>query len=112
MEKILLPILDNNLAPRFDLTADVLIVSVTRETSAMGKIKERVVVLDSPSAESMYRLVMAENIQTIICAGIEKEVFSFLKRKGIEIIDNICGPVDVIMEAYLIGKLHPGQNYF
>lgn len=112
MENILIPLLDNELAPRFDLATEALVVSVTRETSAMGKINEKVVVLDSPSGETMYRLVMTENVKTIICAGIEKEIYDFLKRKGIEVIDDICGPADAVLEAHLMGKLTPGQNHF
>lgn len=112
MEHILIPLMDNELSPRFDLAPEALIVSVTRETSAMGTLSERVINFEAPSAEAMYRLVMAENIQTIICAGIEKEVYEFLKRKGIRVLDNICGPVDPILEAYLTGLLSSGQNYF
>lgn len=112
MENILIPLLDNNLAPRFDLASDVLIVSVIRETSAMGKIEEKVMVLDAPSPEAMCRLAMAENVQTVICAGIEKEFFDFLEWKGVRVIDDICGPVDTILEAFLMGKLAQGQNYF
>ena len=112
MEKILIPLLQNELAPRFDLAPSVLIVSVSRETSVMGKINERIVAIETPSSESMYRLITTEAIQTIICAGIEKEVYEFLKRKGIKVIDNVCGPVDPVLEAYLIHKLSPGQSYF
>ena len=100
------------MAPRFDLAADALVVSVTRETSAMGQIHERVVVLDSPSGESMYRLVMSETVTTIICAGMEKEIFEFLRRKGIDVIDDVCGPTDSVLETYLMGKLAPGQNLY
>ncbi len=112
MERILIPLLDNELAPRFDLAPDVLIVSITRETSAMGKIEERVVVLETPSAESVCRLAVAESIHTVICAGIEKEHFDFLEWKGIRVIDDICGPVDIILESFLMGKLSPGQSYY
>ncbi|WFS61413.1 NifB/NifX family molybdenum-iron cluster-binding protein [Pseudodesulfovibrio thermohalotolerans] len=112
MENILIPIMDDELSPRFDLAPEVLIISITRETSAMGTLNERVISFETPSAEAMYRLVMAENIQTIICAGMENEVFEFLKRKGIKVIDNVCGPVDPILEAYLAGQLSPGQYYF
>ena len=112
MEKILIPLIDNELAPRFDIALEVLIVSVTRETSAMGKINERIVILDTPSGEAMYRMVMSENIKTIICAGMENEIFEFLQRKRITIIDNVCGPVDAVLEAYLMGTLSSGQSYF
>lgn len=112
MEKILIPLFENEVAPRFDMATDVLVVSVTRETSVMGKIHERILVLDAPSGEAMYRLVKAENIMTIICAGIEKEIYDFLKRKGIDVIDNVCGPADAVLEAYLMAKLASGQNLY
>ena len=112
MEKILIPLHENEVAPRFDLASEALVVSVTRETSVMGQIHERVVILDAPSGEAMYRLVMSETIMTIICAGIEKEIYDFLKRKGIDVIDDVCGPSDAVLEAYLMGKLAPGRNLY
>jgi len=112
MEKILIPLFENELAPRFDMAGDILIVSITRETSAMGQVEEKVVVLDTPSAESMCRLAITENVQTVICAGIEKEFFDFLEWKGIRVLDDICGPVDVILEAFLGGKLTTGKSYY
>jgi len=112
MEKILIPLLDNDLAPRFDLASNVIIVSLTRETTAMGKIEEKVVVLDAPSPEAMCKLALAENVQTVICAGIEKEFFDFLEWKGITVLDDICGPIEAILEAYLVGKLTKNQSYY
>lgn len=112
MEKILIPLLDNDLAPRFDLAPDVLIVSLTRETSAMGKLEEKVVVLENASPEAMCRLALSENVQTVICAGIEKEYYDFLEWKGIRVLDDICGPVDTILESYLMGNLDTGQSYY
>lgn len=112
MEKILIPIMDNDLAHRFDLTSDALIVSITRETSVMGKIEEKVIVLETPSAEAMCRLAVTEAVQTVICSGIEKEFFDFLEWKGIHVLDDICGPVDAILEAFLAGRLASGQSYY
>lgn len=112
MEKILIPIFENQLAPRFDLAAEVLIVSITRETSVMGRVEEKVMVMDAPSAEAMCRLAVKESIHTVICAGIEKEFFDFLEWKGIRVLDDICGPVDTILEAFLGGRLSAGQIYY
>ena len=109
MEKILIPLLDSDVAPRFDQTTDVLVVTISREsTSAMGTIKEKVVVLNNASAEAACRLALSENIRTVICAGIEGEYFDFLTWKGTKVIDDVCGPVDVVLEAYLAGNLTPG----
>jgi len=112
MEKIIIPIFDNQLAPRFDLAGEALVVSVIRETSVMGRVEEKVIVVDTPSAEAMCRLAVKEAVQTVICAGIEKEFFDFLEWKGIRVLDDICGPVDTILEAFLGGRLAPGQSYY
>jgi len=109
MEKVLIPIYHNDVAPRFDLATDVLIVSISRETHVMGKVVEKVVVLDHASAEEMCRLTLAEAASTVICAGIEGEYFDFLEWKGTKVIDDICGPVDAILEAYLAGTLARGS---
>jgi len=112
MEKILIPLLDNDVAPRFDLATDVLIVSISRETNAMGKIEEKVVVLDHASPETMCSLAISENIQTVICAGIESEYHDYLEWKGTKVLDDICGPVDTILENYLSGKLTSGMSFY
>ncbi|CCH50401.1 NifB/NifX family molybdenum-iron cluster-binding protein [Pseudodesulfovibrio piezophilus] len=112
MEKILIPLLGKELAPRFDLAAEVLVVSIIRETSAMGRVEEKNVAIENPSAESMCRAAVSEGIQTVICAGIEKEFFDFLEWKGIRVVDDICGPADIVLEAYLGGRIAHGQNYY
>jgi predicted Fe-Mo cluster-binding NifX family protein len=112
MEKILLPIIHNDLAPRFDLATKVMLVSVTRETSVMGKIEEKTVVIDPPSPEGMCRLAVNEGVHTIICAGIEQEYLDFLEWKGIKVMDDICGPVEAILESFLGGHLFRGNSYY
>ena len=47
-----------------------------------------------------------------IMAGIEKEFFEFLEWKGIRVLDDICGPVDIILEAFLGGTLSSGQYHY
>jgi len=112
MEKILIPLLDSEVAPRFDMATDVLVVSCSRETNAMGTIKEKVVVLNNASAEAACRLALSENVRTVICAGIESEYYDFLTWKGTTVLDDICGPVDLVLEAYLTGTLDRGMNFY
>ncbi len=112
MEKILIPLRDNDVAPRFDLATDVLIVTLIRKTKALDTVREKVVVLDHASPETMCRLAISESIQTVICAGIESEYHDFLEWKGAKVMDDICGPVDTVLESYLAGKLSPGMCFY
>ncbi len=109
MEKILIPLLDNDVAPRFDLATDVLIVTIPRETSRRESLEEKVVVLDHASAESICRLAISENVHTVICAGIEAKYHDFLQWKGTKVVDDVCGPVDTVLDAYHDKRLVPGS---
>lgn len=112
MEKILIPLRDNDVAPRFDLATDVLIVTLIRKTEASDTVEEKVVVLDHASPETMCRLAISENIQTVICAGIESEYHDFLEWKGAKVMDDICGPVDAVLESHLASQLSPGMCFY
>ncbi|MDD3312214.1 NifB/NifX family molybdenum-iron cluster-binding protein [Pseudodesulfovibrio sp.] len=112
MEKILIPLLDSDVAPRFDLATDVLVVSFSRETLTMGTIKEKVVVLNNASSEAACRLALSENVRTVICAGIEAEYHDFLTWKGIKVLDDVCGPVDLVLESYLTDALEKGMCFY
>ncbi len=109
MEKILIPLRDNDVAPRFDLATDVLIASVRRDKDTLGNVEKKVVVLDQSSSEAMCRLAISEKIQTVICAGIEDEYHDFLQWKGAKIMDNVCGPADEVLDTYLAGELSSGD---
>ncbi len=112
METILIPLLDNDVAPRFDLATDVLIVTVSREAKSLTKVAEKVVVLDHASPETICRLAISDNIQTVICAGIESEYYDFIKWKGATVLDDICGPVDAVLESFLAGELVVGNCFY
>jgi predicted Fe-Mo cluster-binding NifX family protein len=112
MEKILIPLLDNDVAPRFDLATDVLVVTIPRASSRRESLEEKVVVLDHASAESICRLAISENVNTVICAGIEGKYYDFLQWKGATVIDDVCGPVDAVLDAYHDKRLAPGSSLY
>jgi predicted Fe-Mo cluster-binding NifX family protein len=112
MEKIMIPLRDNDIAPRFDLATDVLIVTRLCKSEAADTVEEKVIVLDHASPETMCRLAISEKIQTVICAGIEKEYYDFLQWKGAKVLDNICGPVDSVLKSHLAEKLSSGKCFY
>lgn len=104
-EKVLIPLYENEVGPRFDLTTEVLIALLTG-----GRVKQqRLVVLDQGSAEGVCRMVMLEDIQTVVCAGIEEEYAQFLAWKGVRVLDGVMGPVDTVLERLASGLLQPGD---
>lgn len=105
---ILIPLLNDEVAPRFDLATDVLLAKLKT-----GKeISERIIVLPQASADDLCALATSNNIDTVVCGGIDDEHYQYLKWKGIEVLDDVIGPVKKVLQAYKNGNLSCGNNFY
>lgn len=84
--KILIPIQDVDVAPRFDLATEVLIVQLDEQGTP---IRERTMVMPHPSAEDLCTLILSEGVDTVICNGIEDEYYQYLGWKKITVFDSV-----------------------
>ncbi|RJQ74496.1 MAG: dinitrogenase iron-molybdenum cofactor biosynthesis protein [Desulfobacteraceae bacterium] len=106
IRKIFIPLHEEEVAPRFDLATAVLMA----ECDADGRIlQEKVLILPGPSAERLCHTVMTEHVQTVICGGIEQEVYDYLTWKRIEVIDNVIGSGAAVLRRYLANDLRAGE---
>lgn len=103
--KILVTLHNNNIAPRFDLTTEVLIAKIVR-----GKISgaPRTILLPGPSSDELCSLAIKEELSIIICGGIEDAHFQYLTWKKIEVIDRIIGPAEKAITLAITQKLQSG----
>jgi predicted Fe-Mo cluster-binding NifX family protein len=108
-EKILISIWGNDVAPRFDLTAEVLIVSLSSEG---GVDHRRTVVLPAVSAEDLCHLTITEGVTLVICGAIEEEYYQYLTWKKVRVVDSMIGPYERALELALANRLEPGSNLF
>ena len=97
---------EDDVAPRFDLATEVLIVT---EAGADGIGDKRMVVLPRASADQLCQLIITENIQTVICSGIEEDYYQYLTWKKIDVIDSVVGSSHSALKRYLEGVLKPGD---
>jgi len=104
--KLLIPLYENDVAPRFDLATEVLIVTCIGKVDPVNK---RIVVLPRASAEQLCHLIFAEGIQTVVCSGIEDDYYQYLSWKRIEVIDSVIGSSESALKRYLEGTLKPGE---
>ncbi len=111
MEKVLVPLHDNDVAPRFDLATDVLIVFIDPGPPGV-RLEEKVVVLAKASAEELCRLVMSEDVNVVVCGGIPEEYHQFLTWKGVRVLDGVMGPVDLVLQRHLDGALAEGDMLY
>lgn len=106
--KIMIPLFNDEVAPRFDLATDVLLAKFKPD----GEISERIIVLPQSSADDLCALATSDNTDTVICGGIDDEHYQYLKWKGIEVLDDVIGPVKAVIQTYREGKLACGDNFY
>lgn len=103
--KILATIQGDNIAPRFDLTTEVIIARVVR-ANLSGE--PRTIILPAPGSDELCSLILSEGINLVICGGIEETHFQYLGWKKIQVIDRIIGPANLAIELAAKGKLRSG----
>jgi len=105
-QKILITLYIDQVAPRFDLTTEVSIVSITDDDRPTDK---KTVVLPRASAEQLCHLVLLEKIDTVVCGGIEDEYYQYLKWKNVKILDSVIGSYKDVIKRLESGTLQSGD---
>jgi predicted Fe-Mo cluster-binding NifX family protein len=102
---VLVPLLGDAVAPRFDLATEVLIARVQdgRFTS-----EPRVVLLPGPSADELCSLVLDEGITDVVCGGIEDSHYQYLAWKKVRVVDRVIGSWEGVLRRFLANELRPG----
>jgi len=104
-ERLLITIWRDQVAPRFDLTSEVLIATVD---STGEVLHSKTMVLPTVSAEGLCHMILTEGITTVICGGIEEEYFQYLTWKKVKVIDSVIAPHERALEFARAGRLEPG----
>lgn len=103
--KILITISGNNVAPRFDMTSELLIASYN-DQGLTGK--PRTILMAGPSPEEICSLILKEDIDTVICGGIEERHYKYLAWKKINVFDSIIGPFNDVLAVAMDDNLRAG----
>jgi len=104
--KILIPIFGNDVSPRFDLSAEVYIATLDAHSQYLDT---RIVVLPQISAEQLCHLILTENVNVVICGGIEDEYYQYLNWKRITVYDSVIGPWEAAISAYIAKNIQSGD---
>lgn len=106
MEKVLLTLANDMIAPRFDLATEVLIVSV-EDNKISGS--PRSILLPGPSADELCGLLLKEDVAVLICGGIEDAHYQFLSWKKVKVIDRVIGTAGDVLTEFMAGELQDGS---
>jgi len=78
IKKIIIPLYHDEVAPRFDLATEVQIIIISKYNEIE---EEHLILMPHASAEKLCRLILTENINTLICGAIKDEHYQFLRWK-------------------------------
>ncbi len=94
--RIAIPVWNDRVSPVFDVSRSLLVVDIADEAVS----REAVYTLENEARAS--KLVKL-GIDALICAAVSTPLEATLWVAGIEVIPDICGTVDEIVEAFASG---------
>jgi len=106
MHKITIPLYHEEVAPRFDMATEVLILILSKNNIIE---EEKTIILPRSSADDLCHLMLSERTNTLICGAIEEEYYQFLKWKKIKIYDSIAGNWSRAFHFWSKNTLKPGK---
>jgi predicted Fe-Mo cluster-binding NifX family protein len=104
--KVLITLLNNDVAPRMDLCTEVLIGVLDKDQRI---VEQRHVILPRPSADELCQLILRDGIDVLVCGGIEEEYYQYLTWKKIQVLDSVIGSWQQALDSVQKGNLAPGM---
>lgn len=90
--KIAITVWDNRVSPVFDAARTLLFVTCTDNSIA----QQGPIAFDPQQIERLIRLLLDEQVRTLICGAISQRPAMLLESAGIELIPFISGPTEKV----------------
>ena len=104
--RVAIPHMGKSVAPCFEYSA-----SMTIFTIRDGRVIEEIdFPLQSREPFDRVRLLRDQEVDTIICGGVQEIYEDSLRARGIEVISWVSGSVSDLLDLFLHGQLVPGTE--
>ena len=107
--RILITVAKDEIAPRFDLTTEALLVTLAENGEIVSR---KSFLLAHASGDELCDLALSRDVGAIVCGAIEDEYYHYLRWKRIEVIDSVMGPINLVEQALEQGRLTSGTILF
>lgn len=102
--KIAMPIFQDRISPRFDFSPEMWIIEVEGEEVIR---KETFSTLNLNPHQRMEQLTL-NGVEKLICGGIDRFSVRELGGRGIEVIQDVIGEAEAVLDQFVKGLLRPG----
>jgi len=104
--KIVVPEWQGRISPVFDVANKILLVDIEDHRELQRQQGALVSAAPWARADTLRRM----GAEVLICGAVSRPMETALRTAGINVIHNICGPVEEVLEAYCNG--HLDENVF
>lgn len=101
-----IPLLGDRVAPRCTFADSILLVTLRR-----GRITEQATVrMDGTTWADLARVLSDQRVDTMVCGGISRSTRDSIRANHVEIVENVAGRSEEILQAIQRGVLEPGYG--
>jgi len=102
--RVALPVWNGRVSPVFDVAEHVCVLDV-KDSAATHRTEHRI------EDQSRVATLWGLGVDVVVCGAISRELEAALWVAGIEVVAEICGPVDRVIDAFLRGVLAEGAYF-
>jgi uncharacterized metal-binding protein/predicted Fe-Mo cluster-binding NifX family protein len=99
-----IPLLGQRVAPRCTIADSVLLVTVKRRRV----VQEAVLPFEGSTWLDLARILADEEVDTLVCGGISRSTRESVQSQAVEVIDNVAGTAEEVVDALRRGGLRSG----
>lgn len=99
--KAAIPIFENRISPLFDTAQHLVLVEIENGR----ELRRAEHALSEAELVPRARRVAGLGVDILICGAISCELKNMLQSAGVEVMPQICGPVEDVLAAFLSGEL-------
>jgi len=104
--KLAIPRFGETVAPCFEHSATITII----EFDGRREVDRTDFTLKTRVEFDRIRLLRDQEVDTLICGGVQQHFEDMIKTHGIQVISWVEGTVEEILELFLQGRLQPGAD--
>lgn len=104
--KVAIPRFRERVAPCFEYSATITIFTIEQ-----GKVVSQCdFALQSSVALDRVRLLRDQEVDVLICGGVQESFEDLVKARGIEVLSWVSGEVEDLLKRFIKGKLKPEEG--
>jgi predicted Fe-Mo cluster-binding NifX family protein len=102
--KVAIPLFKNRVSPRFDVSPEIWIIELNN-----GEVvkQEKWPAVNFDLQQRLDQLAF-NRVEKIICGGIDGFCMDYLGYMGIDVIHNVAGEAEEVLNLFIRGVLRPG----